>query len=121
MLDVSIILVSYNTKDLTRACIKSVIEKTEGLSYDIWVVDNNSSDNSCEMIKQEFPHVHLIENKENLLKDFILKCDTQCQNSCKLYNCCMKKQTDHLATIVNEKLRQIDLNSFKSDIEELLK
>lgn len=65
MLDVSIILVSYNTKDLTRACIKSVIEKTEGLSYDIWVVDNNSSDNSCEMIKQEFPHVHLIENKEN--------------------------------------------------------
>ena len=64
---------------------------------------------------------NLIENKENLLKDFILKCDTQCQNSCKLYNCCMKKQTDHLATIVNEKLRQIDLNSLKSDIEELLK
>jgi GT2 family glycosyltransferase len=65
MLDVSIILVSYNTEALTRDCLKSVMEKTQGLTYDIWVVDNNSSDNSCEMIKHEFPQVHLIENKEN--------------------------------------------------------
>ena len=65
MVDVSIILVSYNTQALTKDCLKSVMEKTQGLSYDIWVIDNNSSDNSCEMIKQEFPQVHLIENKEN--------------------------------------------------------
>ena len=65
MVDVSIILVSYNTEALTRECLKSVMEKTQGLTYDIWVVDNNSSDNSCEMIKKEFPQVRLIENKEN--------------------------------------------------------
>lgn len=65
MVDVSIILVSYNTEALTRDCLKSVSEKTVGLNYDIWVVDNNSSDNTCEMIKNEFPQVHLIENKEN--------------------------------------------------------
>lgn len=65
-MDVSIILVSYNTKDLTRDCIKSVYEKTEGLSYDIWVVDNNSSDGSVEMVQEEFPDVKLIASKENL-------------------------------------------------------
>ena len=63
--DVSIILVSYNTEALTRECLLSLVEKTSGVNYDIWVVDNNSSDNSCEMIKNEFPQVHLIENKEN--------------------------------------------------------
>jgi len=59
-MDVSIILVSYNTKDLTRDCLKSVYEKTEGLEYDIWVVDNASSDGSPQMIKEEFRDVKLI-------------------------------------------------------------
>ncbi|MEI8390322.1 MAG: glycosyltransferase [bacterium] len=65
-MDVSIILVNYNTKDLTRDCLKSVYEKTEGLEYDIWVVDNASSDGSQNMIKEEFPYVKLIESLENL-------------------------------------------------------
>ena len=63
--DVSVILVSYNTESLTRDCLKSLYEKTSGLNFDVWVVDNNSKDNSCEMIKNEFPQVNLIENKEN--------------------------------------------------------
>lgn len=65
-MDVSIILVSYNTKDLTRDCLKSVYEKTEGLESDIWVVDNASSDGSQQMVKEEFPDVKLIESPENL-------------------------------------------------------
>ncbi len=65
-MDVSIILVSYNTKDLTVDCIKSIYEKTNGLEYDIWVVDNASSDGSQQMIKEEFPDVKLIESTENL-------------------------------------------------------
>lgn len=65
-MDVSIILVSYNTKDLTRNCLNSVYEKTTGLNYDLWVVDNDSKDGSPEMIKNEFPQVKLIESKENL-------------------------------------------------------
>jgi GT2 family glycosyltransferase len=65
-MDVSVILVSYNTKELTKNCIKSIYEKTQGLEFDIWVIDNNSHDDSCEMIKQEFPEVKLIESKENL-------------------------------------------------------
>lgn len=66
MKDVSIVLVSYNTCDLTRNCLKSVYEKTTGLDFDVWVVDNASVDSSCEMIKEEFPQVNLIESKKNL-------------------------------------------------------
>ncbi|MEI7473366.1 MAG: glycosyltransferase family 2 protein [bacterium] len=65
-MDVSIILVSYNTKELTRNCINSIYEKTSGLDFDVWVVDNDSEDGSAEMIKEEFPQVKLIESKENL-------------------------------------------------------
>lgn len=64
-MDVSIILVNYNTKDLTLECIKSVYEKTNGIDFDIYVVDNNSWDGSCEAIEQAYPQVKLIKNKEN--------------------------------------------------------
>ncbi len=65
-MDVSIILVSYNTRDLTRDCIKSIYEKTQGVSYEIWVVDNASTDGSVEMLREEFAEVKLIANSENL-------------------------------------------------------
>ena len=65
-MDVSIILVNYNTKELTGDCIKSVYELTRDISYDIFVVDNASSDGSVQMIKEEFPAVKLIESPENL-------------------------------------------------------
>lgn len=49
--DVSIILVNYKTKDLTRNCINSIVEKTQNLSYEIFVVDNDSQDGTPEMLK----------------------------------------------------------------------
>ena len=63
--DVSVILVSYNTEALTKDCLNSLYEKTQDVNFDVWVIDNNSKDNTCEMIKKEFPQVKLIENKEN--------------------------------------------------------
>lgn len=65
-IDVSVIIVSYNTKDLTRNCLNSLYEKTHDVKFDVFVVDNDSQDGSCEMIKKEFPQVQLIENNENL-------------------------------------------------------
>lgn len=65
-MDVSIILVNYNTRDLTRDCLKSVFEKTSGIDFEVFVVDNASQDGSCEMIEQEFPQVKLIKNDKNL-------------------------------------------------------
>lgn len=65
-MDVSIILVSYNTKELTRNCLNSVFEKTQGLFFEVFVVDNHSQDGSVEMLKEEFPQIKLIENERNL-------------------------------------------------------
>ena len=64
-MNISIIIVNYNTKELIKNCLESVFEKTHGIDFEVIVVDNNSHDNSCEMIELEFPQVWLIKNKEN--------------------------------------------------------
>ncbi|PIU03839.1 glycosyl transferase family 2 [Candidatus Shapirobacteria bacterium CG08_land_8_20_14_0_20_39_18] len=58
----SIIIVSYNTKDLLRKCLNSL----KGYDTEIIVVDNNSQDDSQSVVKKEFPDVHLIINDDNL-------------------------------------------------------
>jgi GT2 family glycosyltransferase len=65
LLDVSIIIVSWNTKDFLKNCLKSVYEQTQDIEYEIIVVDNGSTDGSAAMVKTEFAQVILIENKEN--------------------------------------------------------
>ena len=66
-MDLSIIIPSYNTKELLRECLLSIIgQDIEKITYEIIVVDNNSKDSSCEMLEKEFPKVILIKNKENL-------------------------------------------------------
>lgn len=65
-MDVSIIIVNYNTKDLTVACIASVMEKTKGVIYEIILVDNNSSDGTVEEVRKKFPNVIVREMSENV-------------------------------------------------------
>jgi hypothetical protein len=62
---VSIIVVNYNTRDLTVACIHSIIDKTHGCSYEIILVDNASTECAASIFKQEFPEIHLIKNEIN--------------------------------------------------------
>lgn len=64
-MDVSIIFVNYKTKDLTINAIKSVVEKTQGIDFEIFVVDNNSQDGSIEAIEKEFPQINIIKNIAN--------------------------------------------------------
>lgn len=64
-MDVSVILVSYNTKELTRNCLNSIYKYTQDIDFEIFAVDNNSYDGSPEMIGQEFPQVRLIRNPDN--------------------------------------------------------
>jgi GT2 family glycosyltransferase len=66
MLDLSISIVNFNTKELIRRCLNSIHNAIKGLNYEIIVVDNNSSDGSVDMLKNEFPHVKLIVNQDNL-------------------------------------------------------
>ncbi len=65
-MNLSIIIVSYNTKDLLLQCLKSIYKENIIKSiFEVIVVDNNSSDATCGMIKQEFPRVRLVENADN--------------------------------------------------------
>lgn len=66
LFDLSIIVVSYNTKEATLACLRSVIEQTRTVSYEIIAIDNASTDQSAEAIRSEFPNVALIASRENL-------------------------------------------------------
>ncbi|QAT41046.1 glycosyltransferase family 2 protein [Clostridium sp. JN-9] len=65
MCDLSIIIVSWNTKDLVRDCLNSIKKCTHSISYKVFLVDNNSSDGTVQMVKHEFKDVTLIANKTN--------------------------------------------------------
>lgn len=62
----SIVIVNYNTKAELRQCLQSVFNSQTKFDYEVWVVDNASSDQSAEMVKAEFPKVGLIENRDNV-------------------------------------------------------
>lgn len=62
---ISIIVVSWNTRDILRDCLVSVFSETQGVSYEVIVVDNASGDDTVAMLESEFPQVIRIENKEN--------------------------------------------------------
>ena len=64
--DLSIIIVSFNTCELTRKCLESVCENTASLHCEILIVDNASSDGSAEMIESEFPQIRLLRSTTNL-------------------------------------------------------
>ncbi|MEZ4640042.1 MAG: glycosyltransferase family 2 protein [Caldilineaceae bacterium] len=66
MLDLSVIIVNWNTRDLLADCIRSVQETVHDLRYDIWVVDNASTDDSVAMLRSRFPTVNVIANTENV-------------------------------------------------------
>lgn len=65
-MDVSVIIVNYNTKQLLTDCLRSIYERTKGIDFEVIVSDNGSADGSIEMIKADFPQVVLLENNENL-------------------------------------------------------
>ena len=65
-MDITIAIVNYNSSSMVLQCIRSVVEFSGDLDYEIIIVDNASSDDSVELIKASFPEHLLIENKTNL-------------------------------------------------------
>lgn len=68
-MDLAIVVVSYNVRELLAACLRSVeasLAATPGLRAETWVVDNASADGSAEMVAAQFPWVHLVASRENL-------------------------------------------------------
>jgi hypothetical protein len=64
--EVTITIVSWNTQDLLRDCLKSLLAENVKQIAEVHVVDNNSHDGSPEMVRREFPEVRLFANSENL-------------------------------------------------------
>lgn len=64
-MDVSIIIVAWNVREMLRNCLKSVYEQTRGISFEVIYVDNASKDGSVEIVTREFPDVKIIKNAEN--------------------------------------------------------
>jgi len=65
-IDVSIIIVNWNTRDLVTQCLQSVYDSIAKLNFEIILVDNASTDDTVETVHCKFPQVRLIENTENV-------------------------------------------------------
>ncbi len=63
--DVSVVIVSYNTRDLLAQCLRSIFSQTPSLKLEVIVIDNASSDDSCGLVREQFRKVQLITNEEN--------------------------------------------------------
>ncbi|MEK7203303.1 MAG: glycosyltransferase family 2 protein [Patescibacteria group bacterium] len=64
-MDISIIIVSWNVKEKLRQNLAELYKSIGDFSFEVFVVDNNSADNTVEMVKKEYPQVKLIINQEN--------------------------------------------------------
>ncbi|CEK12662.1 glycosyltransferase family 2 protein [Chthonomonas calidirosea] len=64
--DLSVIILNWNTCELLQACLQSLFESSETVSFEVIVVDNASEDESREMVTQHFPQVRLLVNPRNV-------------------------------------------------------
>jgi GT2 family glycosyltransferase len=64
--NLTIIVISYNTKELTLTCLKSVYQETKNIHFHLIVVDNNSEDGSADAIAHQFPNLELIKLDKNI-------------------------------------------------------
>lgn len=64
--DASIVIISFNTREILRECLHSVLREIGTLSVEIFIVDNNSTDGSPEMVEQDFPQAILLRAGSNL-------------------------------------------------------
>ncbi|SFC04268.1 hypothetical protein SAMN05421780_102370 [Flexibacter flexilis DSM 6793] len=144
MLDISVVIVNYNTFTLTCQCIESVIQKTQNVSYEIILVDNASAECDADLFKQKFPEITLIKSAENggFAKGnnlgiaqakgeyiLLLNSDTELINNA-LYETVMVMRANPKAGVMSGKLLYPDgrvqgvagrLPSLKMEFEELLR
>ena len=62
----SVIIVNYNVKAYLEQCLRTVFEALNGMEGEVFVVDNLSTDGSAEMVREKYPSVRLIANRENV-------------------------------------------------------
>jgi len=105
-IDVSVVIVSWNTREILRDCLRSVFEQTRDVSFDVCVVDNNSHDGSAEMVRAEFPEVKLIANAEN--RGFAAACNQGMRIARARYVLLLNPDTVILEDAISQCLRYAD-------------
>src|SRR3990167_6484228 len=65
-MELSVIIINWNTKKLLEDCLRSIFKFTKDIKFEVIVVDNGSKDGSQAIVKKKFPQVKLIPNKDNL-------------------------------------------------------
>ena len=65
-MDLSVVIVNWNTRDLLLQCLASLYETIHNLCFEVWLVDNASTDGSVAAAQEQFPKVRVIQNSRNL-------------------------------------------------------
>jgi GT2 family glycosyltransferase len=107
--DVSVVIVSWNTRDILRGCLRSVFEQTRDIFFEVIVVDNNSHDGSADMVRAEFPQVQLIANSQN--RGFAAACNQGMRVRSARYTLLLNPDTIVLDDAISHCVRYADLHS----------
>ncbi|MCS3897841.1 GT2 family glycosyltransferase [Bradyrhizobium japonicum USDA 38] len=106
--DVAVVIVSWNTRDILRGCLRSVFEQTQRVSFQVFVIDNNSQDSSADMVRAEFPDVTLISNAEN--RGFAAACNQGMRLASARYVLLLNPDTVVLDDAISNCVRYADLH-----------
>lgn len=107
-IDLSLIIVNWNTKDLLKECIKSIFSASGSLRIEIIVSDNGSTDGSLEMLSSYFPQVRCVENNENL--GFAKANNRAIQYAVGRYICLVNSDVKVLGNCLNNIIAYLDKN-----------
>lgn len=108
-IDVSVVVVSWNTRDILRGCLRSIFEQTREVSFEVFVVDNNSHDGSAEMVRAEFPMVELTANAQN--RGFAAACNQGMREASARYTLLLNPDTIILDDAISRCVRYADLHA----------
>lgn len=105
-IDLSIIIVNYNVKDLLRRCLSSIFGFQKDVNFEVMVIDNNSEDQSTKMVSEKFPQVKLLENKRNL--GFSAACNQGIRKSRGRYILLLNPDTEFVSGGITEMIKFMD-------------
>lgn len=94
MMVLSFIIINWNTRQLLLDCIRSIYATVTDLTYQIYVVDNGSQDDSVKVVREQFPQVLVIENREN--RGFAAAVNQALENTIATYRYSILLNTDTL-------------------------
>jgi len=107
-LDLTVIIPSYNTRALLRACIDSIYEHTRGISFEVICIDDHSEDGSADMVAGAFPQVILVRNEAN--QGYVRNTNLGMRMSLARYACHLNSDTLLISNAFAALVRYMDEN-----------